>query len=97
MDLNTASAFILVISENFSHYSAATQRNLLEGIFQLADECKENLTERPDAPFYEDIAAKLSLAKLFASDALKSGNFCEGFRLVAECFWPSAAVPEEFP
>ena len=34
----------------------------------------------------------LTLAKLFASEALKNGNLAEGFRLVAECFWPLADV-----
>ena len=52
MDLAAANAFVLVVSENFSQYSVATQRALLEGIFQLADECKEDLNERPDAPEY---------------------------------------------
>ncbi len=94
MDLSTANAFVLVVSENFSHYSIATQRALLEGIFHLADECKENLNERPDAPEYEHLQTSLSLAKLFASDALKNGNLREGFRLAAECFWPTTAYSD---
>jgi hypothetical protein len=95
MDLQTANAFVLVVSENFSQYCGATQRNLLDGIFQLADECKEDLSERPDAQGYEHLQTSLSLVKLFVSDALKNGNFAEGFRLAAECFWPTAAVPRE--
>ena len=94
MDLLTANAFILVVSGNFSQYSIATQRTLLEGIFQLADECQEDLNERPDAPEYEHLQTSLSLAKLFASGALKNGNLREGFRLAAECFRPTAAYSE---
>ncbi len=96
MDLQTANAFVRVVSENFSNYCRATQRDLLDGIFQLADECTEDLHERPDAQSYEHLQTSLSLAKLFVSDALKNGNFAEGFRLATECFWPTAAVPREY-
>ena len=95
MDLHSANALVLLVTENYSQYSIAMQRSLLEGIFQLADECKENLSEEPDAPAYDHFQTSLTLAKLFASDALKSGNLVEGFRLVAECFWPLAAVPSD--
>ncbi len=95
MDLQTANAFVIVVSENFSRYSRSTQQNLLDGIFQLADECKEDLSERPDAQGYEHLQTSLSLVKLFVSDALKNGDFPEGFRLAAECFWPAAAVPRQ--
>jgi hypothetical protein len=93
MDLQLANAVVLVVSENFSQYGDATQRDLLEGIFELADDCKEGLSERPDAQDYEHLQTCLSLAKLFVSDALKDGNFVEGFRRAAECFWPTAVVP----
>jgi|ERR1044071_7282236 hypothetical protein len=96
MDLQTANALVLVIGENYSHYCVATQRNLLDGIFQLADECKEDLYERPNAPDYEQFQTSLSLVKLFVSEALKNGNLPEGFRLAAECFWPTAAMPQDF-
>jgi hypothetical protein len=96
MDLSTANAFVFVVSDNFAHYSIATQRTLLEGCFQLADECKEDLTKRSDVSAYEHLQTSLTLAKLFASDALKNGDLREGFRLVAECFWPTAAVPQGF-
>ena len=95
MDLHSANAFVFVVSENFSRYCRATQRDLLDGIFQLADECKEDLGERPDAQGYEHLQTSLSLVKLFVSDALKNGNFAEGFRLAAECFSPTGAVPSE--
>ena len=97
MDLHTANALVLVVSENYSQYSSAMQRSLLEGIFQLADECKENLSEQPNAPDYDHFQTSLTLAKLFANEALKNGNLAEGFRLVAECFWPLADVPEDVP
>ena len=58
----------------------------MEGIFQLADVCQERLDERDDAFQYENLKASLSLVRLFANDALKSGNLAEGFRLTAECF-----------
>ena len=74
------------MSENFFHYCRATQRNLLDGIFQLADECNEDLSERPDAQGYEHLQTSPSLVKLFVSDALKNGNFPEGFRLRGRMF-----------
>ena len=95
MDLFTASAFVHVAAENASHYSVAIQRNLLEGIFQLADESKEGLCQRSDAGAYEGVQTSLSLAKLFISDALKHGDLAEGFRLAAECFAQADAVPQE--
>ena len=73
MDVQTANALVMVIGENYSHYCIATQRNLLDGIFQLADECKEDLYERPNAPDYEQFQTSLSLVKLFVSEALKNG------------------------
>ncbi len=96
MDLQTANALVMVIGENFSRYCIATQRNLLDGIFQLADECKEDLYERPNATDYEQFQSSLSLAKHFVGEALKNGNLAEGFRLAAECFWPTAAMPQDF-
>lgn len=95
MDLHTANALVQVVSENASHYCVATQRNLLDGIFQLADECKEDLAERHDMPNYDHFQTSLSLVKHFASEALKNGNLNEGFRLAAECFWPTAAVSQD--
>jgi hypothetical protein len=85
-----------VVSENYSQYNVATQRNLLDGIFQLADECKENLYNQPHAFEYEQFQISLSLVKLFVSDALKNDNLPEGFRLAAACFWPMAARLRNF-
>jgi hypothetical protein len=96
MDLEAASAFFRVIVENHSHYSVAIQRTLLEGIFQLADECQENLRERADAQQCADLQTSLELTKLFANEALKNGNLCEGFRLASESFWPSPVLPEDY-
>ncbi len=96
MDLEAASAFFRVIADNHSHYSVATQRALLEGIFQLADECQENLRERPDAQQYADLQTSLELTKLFANEALKNGNLCEGFRLASESFWPSPVLVQDY-
>ena len=93
MDLQAVSAFFQVIADNYSHYSVATQRTLLEGIFQLADEYQENLRERADAHQYADLQTSLELTKLFAEEALKNGNLSEGFRLAAESCWPSPVLP----
>lgn len=49
MDFHVVNAFVQVIAENHSRYSVATQRALLEGIFQLTDECQEQLNERRDS------------------------------------------------
>ena len=95
MNLYLANALVRVVSENFSQYSISMQRSLLEGIFQLADECKENLSERPDALEYDHFQISLTLIKLFASEALKNGNLSEGFQLVAECAGPMAAFPQD--
>lgn len=96
MNLQAASAFFRVIAENHSHYSVATQRVLLEGIFQLADECQENLRERADAPQHADLQTSLELAKLFANEALKNGILSDGFRLASESFWPSPVLREDY-
>ena len=48
MDLSSANALVMVVSENFAQYPVETQRSLLEGIYQLADECQEGLQEAPD-------------------------------------------------
>lgn len=96
MDLQAASAFVRVIAENYSFYSVATQRALLEGIFQLADECQENLSARVDAQEYEDVQTSLGLTKRFANEAIKNGDLCEGFRLACDSFWPSANLPQTF-
>ena len=96
MDLEAANAFIRVITENHAHYSVAIQRVLLEGIFQLADECQENLKERTDAQQHADLQMSLELTKLFANEALKNGNLCEGFRLASESFWPNPVLLEAY-
>jgi len=96
MDLNSANAFVRVVAENHSAYPVATQRALLEGIFQLADDCQEKLSARADARQYESLQISLSLAKLFVSEALKNGELCEGFRSAFESIRPGAIVPEEF-
>jgi hypothetical protein len=96
MDLHSANAFIRVIAENHSRYSVATQLALLEGIFQLADDCQEKLSERADAQQYESLQISLGLIKLFVDEALKSGDLPEGFRSAYESFRPGAVVPPEF-
>ena len=96
MDISAAKAFVLVLSENSAFYSRETQRSLLEGIFQLADECLDNLSPWCDAETSEQTMTSLSLAKRFANDALKSGNFSDGFQMAGECFWPISTSLQEF-
>jgi hypothetical protein len=96
MDLHIANAFVRVIAENHSGYSVATQRALLEGIFQLADECEEKLSERADYKQYESLQISLGITKLFVNEALKSGDLREGFRFARESIRPGAILPEEF-
>lgn len=91
MDLSAANALVMVVSENFAQYPVETQRRLLEGIFQLADECQENLDDLADTPTNGDLRTNLVLAKLLISNALKNGALREGFLQAAQCFWPIAA------
>jgi RNAse (barnase) inhibitor barstar len=91
MDLSAANALVMVVSENFAQYPIETQRSLLEGIFQLADECQENLDDLPDTLTNEHLRTNLVLAKLLTSQALKNGALREGFSQAAQCFWPMAA------
>ena len=96
MDVDAARAIILVLTENASLYSTATRRAVLEGIFELADDCREEFAARPDAADSQMAHTSLSLVQLFASDALKSGKLEEGFRLVGECFWPISALSDAY-
>jgi hypothetical protein len=96
MDLHSANAFVRVIAENHSRYSVATQQALLEGIFQLADECQEELSERADSQQYESLQISFELIKLFVDEALKSGDLPEGFRFAHESIRPGVAIPQEF-
>ncbi|MEO6970818.1 MAG: hypothetical protein ABI217_07975 [Chthoniobacterales bacterium] len=91
MDLSAASAFVMIVSENFAQYPIETQRSLLEGLYQLADECQEDLDELPDSPVNADLRTSLLLSKILISDAFKKGEFREGFRHAAQCFWPMVA------
>ncbi len=91
MDLSSASAFVMIASENFSQYPVETQRSLLEGIFHLADECKEDLGQLPETAAKVHLETTMTLLKSLISDALKAGAFREGFRHAAQCFWPVAA------
>jgi hypothetical protein len=97
MHFEAAIAIFRVIADNYSHYPAATQRTLLEGIYELADECQENLKRRSDLRQVEDLQTSFEMTKLFAEDAFKSGKFAEGFRSAAECCWSNAAVLESLP
>lgn len=96
MELQYARTLVRVISETYSNYSIATQLDLLEGLFQLADECIESLRERSDPAEYQHLESSLTLAKYFADAALKNKDLAEGFRLVAECFQAALPPPEEF-
>jgi len=91
MDLSAANSFVMVVSENFAQYPVEIQRSLLEGIFQLADECQENLDDLPDTLKNEHLRTNLILAKLLISQALKNGALREGFLQASQCFWPIAA------
>lgn len=92
MDLWAASAFVRVASENFTQYPADTQRSLLEGIFDLAHECKEELEHLPGNSTTIHLAVTLALLKSLLSDAIKAGEFAEGFRQASQCFWPIDAL-----
>lgn len=96
MDLHIANAFVRVIAENHSRYSLATQRTLLEGIFQLADDCEEKLSGRADGKQYESLQISLGFTKFFVNEALKRGDLGEGFRFARESIQPNAIVPDEF-
>ncbi|MGH8092532.1 MAG: hypothetical protein ACREIF_03545 [Chthoniobacterales bacterium] len=91
MDLPSANAFVMLVSDNFAQYPVETQRSLLEGIFQLADECQEDLDELPDSPGHAHLRMNLVLSKILIGNALKKGELREGFRQAARCFWPVAA------
>ena len=94
MDLESAKAIVLILTENFSMYPVATQRAALEGIFQLADECKEELSgSLAHDPHGESLQVSLSMAKMLLSENLKSGKLEEGFRAAAQCFWPLTEMP----
>ncbi len=95
MNLSSASAFVHVVSENFAQYPVETQRGLLEGIFQLADECQEDLGEAPDTPRNAEITTNLILSKLLISNALKNGKLRDGFQQAAQCFWPMVAPSQD--
>ena len=88
MDLGSAKAIVLILSENFSFYPPQTQRSALEGIFQLADECKEEVGREVSDVQCDGIQTSLSLVKMLLSESLKRGNLDEGFRAAHECFWP---------
>ena len=90
-DLSSASALVWVASENFTQYPLETQRNLLEGIFHLADECKEELDQLSGNSTTIHLTATLTLLKSLISDAIKTGEFAEGFRQARQCFWPIEA------
>jgi hypothetical protein len=92
MDLSAASALVWVASENFTHYPPDTQRSLLEGIFCLADECKEELNHLPRNSTTIHLSATMSLLKSLISDAVKAGEFEKGFRQARQCFWPVEAA-----
>ncbi len=96
MDLHSANAFVRVIAENHSRYSVDTQRALLEGIFQLTDECQEKLMARADATQFESLQITLGLIKFFVNEALKSGDLAAGFRCAHESIQPGAVVPSEY-
>jgi hypothetical protein len=91
MDLSAANALVMVISENHARYPIETQRSLLEGIFQLADECQEDLDQLPNSQLNADLRTSLILSKILISDAFKKGEFHEGFRHAAQCFWHMVA------
>jgi hypothetical protein len=62
----------------------------------LVDECQEGLRTRIDARQYESQQISLGLTKLFANEALKNGDLCEGFRFAGESVRTGAIVPTEF-
>jgi hypothetical protein len=92
MDLWAASALVKVASENFTQYPPETQRSLLEGIFDLAHECKEELEHVPANSTTVHLTVTLGLLKSLISDAIKAGEFAEGFRQARQCFWPIDAL-----
>ncbi len=96
MDLQYARILVRAVVETHTQYSIATQMDLLEGLFQLADDCIESLRARSDAADHKHIELSLDLAKFFADAALKNKDLAEGFRLVAECFQMALPPPEEF-
>ena len=87
MELYAAQAMIMVLSENTKLYSDKTKRAVLDGIFQLAQECKEELALDPH-PGNAEAQISLSVAKNFASSALKTERLDDGLQAVGECFWP---------
>ena len=93
MDLRLAAAFMRVIAENSVRYPVAMQQTLLEGIFQLADECNEELKGLPDPRCFDDLRVCLELVKDLSNDSFKNGSFTEGFRLAAECFPSEISAP----
>jgi gamma-glutamylcyclotransferase (GGCT)/AIG2-like uncharacterized protein YtfP len=91
MDLNAASSFVRLAQENHFRYEAAMQRELLNGIYQIADHCIEEIDQLEDDEEYREAREEIELMKQVVTSALESGDFTDGFRLAHECF--ERAVP----
>jgi len=93
MELHLASTFIRVIADNAHRYPVATQQALLEGIFQVADECHDQLQRMPDRDHFENVAISLDLVKSIVNDSFKHAQLNDGLRFAGECFPTELAVP----
>jgi hypothetical protein len=93
VDLNSASSFVRLAAENHFRYDPAVQRELLEGICQIADHCIKELDQLEDDEEYRYAREEIELIKHVVVSALENGDFTDGFRLAHECFGRAVPCP----
>ncbi len=86
MDLNAASSFVRLAKENHFRCEAAMQRELLNGICQIADHCIKEIDQLEDDEEYRQAREEIELIKHVVTSALENGDFTDGFRLAHEGF-----------
>jgi hypothetical protein len=91
MHLNLAEELARAANDSYESYDEFFQRELLHGVFELAQECADELKEREDAEEWENAIRELELAKDEISTALKAKNYAHGFVFAVESF--QRAIP----
>ena len=86
MEISAANSLIQVVAEHNHVYPDQMRRELLEGIYEIAEASLQTLDAREDAAVYKDSRNEITIAMELIESALLAGELTGGFLVALDCF-----------
>ncbi|MBA3963242.1 MAG: hypothetical protein H0X40_15265 [Chthoniobacterales bacterium] len=86
MEITNANAIIQLLVDHQQEYPETVQRQLLEGLYEIAAACLETFDAQEDADADLDVRREIAIAAHLIEEHLISGELTDGFLVALDCF-----------